>query len=173
MASSYLFGVGVWLRGLKFIADGMLGKLTRWLRMLGHDVLYSQSMSDDQLITLATEEKRVLLTRDQRLFQRAMKQEIDALLLRQIEGTNQLAYLAKHLDITLRIDPNASRCPKCNAQITPVSKNQLIKVIPQTTSSYYHQFWKCTWCGQIYWQGSHWTRIQKTLQDARTILAIE
>ncbi|MEJ2242600.1 MAG: DUF5615 family PIN-like protein [Candidatus Bathyarchaeota archaeon] len=56
---------------MKFITDGMLGKITRWLRMLGHDVNYFRSTDDKKLVELAKKEKRVLLTRDRELVKRA------------------------------------------------------------------------------------------------------
>ena len=55
---------------MKFLADAMLGKLTRWLRMLGQDVEYSTKLSDDELLASAKAEGRILLTRDFELYQR-------------------------------------------------------------------------------------------------------
>jgi len=155
---------------LKFLTDGMLGKLTRWLRMLGHDVDYSKSLDDDQLIAKAKEEGRILLTRDFKLYQRATSQGRDAFLIEGKTEDEKLAELAKRFNLKLEIDVATSYCPKCNTRIKPVSKEELADRVPNTTYSYYNEFWKCPKCGQIYWQGAHWKRIEATLKKAREIL---
>jgi hypothetical protein len=152
---------------LKFITDGMLGKLTRWLRMLGHDVEYSRSEDDKKLIEKAKSEKRILLTRDFRLYQQAMMQGVNVVLVEASTGPEKLADLAMRFNFNLEIDVTVSRCPKCNTEIKPVQKNMVIDKIPKTTSTYYNEFWECPNCGQVYWQGAHWKRIEKTLREAR------
>lgn len=155
---------------MKFITDGMLGKLTRWLRMLGQNVEYSRSLDDKQLIEIAKKQHCVLLTRDLRLHQQAVTHEVSAFL---VEGTTEaekLAKLAKRFDLTLEVDVTVSRCPKCNTRIKPVSKDKVVSKIPQKTSSYYNEFWICPNCEQIYWQGAHWKRIDKTLRNAKQAL---
>jgi len=155
---------------LKFITDGMLGKLTRWLRMLGHDVEYSRSDDDKKLMEKAKSEKRILLTRDFKLYQQAMTQGVDAVLVEASTGTKNLADLAKRFNFKLEIDVAVSRCPKCNKKIKPVSKDMVVDRVPKTTSTYYNEFWECLGCGQVYWQGAHWERIEKTLKEARKVL---
>ena len=152
---------------MKFITDGMLGKLTRWLRMLGHDVEYSRSDDDKKLIETAKSEERILLTRDFKLYQQAMMQGVDAVLVEAATGPEKLADLARRFNFKLEIDVTVSRCPKCNAKIKPVSKDRVIDRVPKATSTYYNEFWECPGCGQIYWQGAHWKRIEKTLKEAR------
>ena len=155
---------------LKFITDGMLGKLTRWLRMLGQDVKYSNSLDDKQLIKTAKAENRVLLTRDLKLYQRARKQGLDTTLVMGATEAEKLASLAKRFNFKLEIDIAISRCPKCNTRIELVSKGKIVDRIPEATSTYYDDFWECPSCGRIYWRGSHWKRIEKTLREARQAL---
>ena len=153
--------------GLRFITDGMLGKLTRWLRMLGHDVEYSKSLDDKELIERAKTENRILLTRDLKLYQQAITQGANAFL---VEGTTEarrLAQLSKRFNFKLKIDVLISRCPKCNTPIKPVSKEEVIDRIPKATALYYNEFWKCPSCEQTYWRGAHWKRIEKTLIEAK------
>lgn len=160
------------MKKLSFLADGMLGKLTRWLRMLGQDVEYTDSMADKELIQKAKKTNRILLTRDLQLFQRAIARGAEAFL---IEGTNEaenLASLAKRFRFKLEIDLKISRCPKCNTQIRSVRKDSVIDRIPETTSTYYSEFWECPNCEQIYWRGAHWKRIEKTLREARRALKV-
>jgi uncharacterized protein with PIN domain len=155
---------------LKFITDGMLGKLTRWLRMLGQNVEYSKSLGDKQLIEIAKKQRRVLLTRDLRLYQQAVTHGVSAFLVEGATKAEKLANLAKRFDLTLEVDVTVSRCPKCNTRIKPVSKDKVVNKILQKTSSYYNEFWICPNCEQIYWQGAHWKRIDKTLRNAKQAL---
>ena len=145
----------------------MLGKLTRWLRMLGHDVVYTGSMDDKELIQKAKKEQRILLTQDLELYQQAIGRGAEASLVEGKTEAEKLANLAKRFGFKLEIDVKVSRCPKCNTRIKPISKTDIINKIPKTTSSYYNEFWECPKCEQIYWQGAHWTKIRKTLKKAK------
>ncbi len=155
---------------MKFIADGMLGKLTRWLRMLGHNVKYSNKLDDSQLITIAKKERRILLTRDLALYQQATAKGVQAFYMEGQTEAEQLAKLAQKFGINLDIDMATSRCPKCNTRVKPLPKEKVADKVEKTTFSYYNEFWQCPKCGQIYWQGAHWTRIRKTLGTAKESL---
>ena len=152
---------------MKFIADGMLGKLTRWLRMLGHDVEYSNELDDRQLIAAAKKERRILLTKDLELYQQATAKGVDVFYLSGQTEDERLAEMAKRFDIELDINMRTSRCPKCNAKVKPIPKAEAENKVEKSTLTYYDSFWKCSKCGQIYWQGAHWTRIQRTLKKAK------
>lgn len=147
----------------------MLGKLTRWLRMLGYDVEYSSSLNDKQLMEIAKGEGRVLLTSDLDLYQQAMMQGLEAFLVEGATEAEKLANLAKRFHLRLEIDVTVSRCPKCNTIIQPIPKREVVGRVPRMTLSRYDEFWECPGCGQIYWRGSHWKRISKTLNDAKQI----
>jgi len=153
---------------VKFIADGMLGKLTRWLRMLGQDVQYSNKLDDAELIVMAKKERRILLTRDVELYQRAVAKGVDAFYIEGRTEAAKLAELAKRFDIPLAIDLKRSRCPRCNTKIRPTPKEKLAGKVEKNTFIYYDEFWKCPKCGHIYWQGAHWGRIRATLEKAKT-----
>ena len=152
---------------MKFLADGMLGKLTRWLRMLGQDVEYSVKLTDSELLELAKKKNRVLLTKDLELYQRAIAKGIDALYLEGKTESERLAELAKRYDLTLTMDMKESHCPICNTKLQATPKEQLEGELEKNTYTYYDKFWKCPNCGQIYWQGAHWTQINNTLTQAQ------
>jgi len=156
---------------MKFITDGMLGKLTRWLRMLGHDVEYSGSTDDKELILKAKIENRILLTRDVELYKQAIGRGVDAFLIESPNQTANLAGLAKRFKFKLEVDMKVSRCPRCNSTIKAVSKAAVSDRIPRTTSLNYDEFWQCQGCGQVYWRGAHWKRIDKILEEARKALS--
>ena len=152
---------------MKFIADGMLGKLTRWLRILGHNVKYSNKLDDNQLLTIAKKERRILLTRDLELYQQATAKGINAFYLEGTDEAERLAQLAKRFGIKLEVDMTTSRCPKCNTRVKPIEKEKIADKVEKSTFTYYNEFWQCPKCEQIYWQGAHWTRIRKTLEQAK------
>ena len=144
----------------------MLGKLARWLRMLGHDVQYYRDSEDKKLLEMAQSEKRVLLTRDLELYHRAKTQGAKAVFVEAGDRAAKLADLANLFGFRLEIDLSISRCPNCNERIRAVSKEMVINQIPELTSKYYDEFWKCLGCGQVYWRGAHWKKIEKTLEEA-------
>ena len=146
----------------------MLGKLTRWLRMLGHDVEYSKSDDDKKLIDKAKSEERILLTCDFKLHQQAATQNVDVVLVESSAGSEKLAELAMRFNFNLEIDLSISRCPKCNTRIKQVSKNLIIRRVPKATFTYHKDFWECPRCEQVYWQGAHWKGIENTLKEARS-----
>jgi uncharacterized protein with PIN domain len=152
---------------LKFVTDGMLGKLTRWLRMLGHDVDYYRSLDDEKLIEITRSKMRILLTGDLNLYRQAVIQGVEAFLVEATDEAEKLAKLAKRFNFKLEIDLSVSRCPKCNATIRSIPKENVVNQIPEATFTYYNDFWKCSGCGQVYWQGAHWKRIEKTLEEAK------
>jgi len=152
---------------LKFIADGMLGKLTRWLRILGHNVKYSNKLDDNQLLTIAKKERRILLTRDLELYQQATAKGVNAFYFEGTDEAERLAQLAKRFGIKLEVDMTISRCPKCNTRVKPIEKEKIADKVEKSTFTYYNEFWQCPKCKQIYWQGAHWTRIRKTLEQAK------
>lgn len=151
---------------MKFLADGMLGKLTRWLRMLGQDVTYSVKLSDSELLELSKKENRVLLTKDFGLYQRAITKGIDAFYLEGKTEAERLAEIAKRYGLSLAIDMDKSHCPKCNTKLEATSRELLSNELEENAFKYYDKFWKCPNCGRVYWQGSHWRQICNMLNEA-------
>jgi uncharacterized protein len=155
---------------LKFLADGMLGKLARWLRMLGHDVVYSVELNDSELLELAKKDGRVLLTRDLELYKRAIGRGLDAYYVEGTVESERLAEVAKRYSLTLEVDMEKSHCPVCNTKLNATPKEQLSGELKKNTYTYYDKFWKCPNCGQVYWQGAHWKQISTTLKETHAKL---
>ena len=154
---------------MKFIADGMLGKLTRWLRMLGQDVAYSTQLEDEEMLAIAEKEQRILITRDSELYNRATTKGAEAFYVEGRTEAEKLAELAGQFGFPLKIDLTRSRCPKCNAMIILTPKEELAGKVNKNTFIYYDEFWKCSKCGRVYWQGAHWDGIRATLEKAKKI----
>ena len=152
---------------MKFLADGMLGKLTRWLRMVGQDVTYSTKFSDNELLELAKKEKRALLTKDLQLYKRAIARGLDAFYVEGKTEPERLAEVSKRYGVPLEVDMDRSHCPVCNGKLEAATKEQVAGEVEKNTYKYYDQFWKCQNCGQIFWQGAHWKQITNTLNQAQ------
>jgi uncharacterized protein with PIN domain len=149
---------------IHFIADAMLGRLARWLRILGYDTAYEKVVTDDVLIERALRENRWLLTRDRRLVQRKLLRGRHTLIASDdVEG--QLRQL--HRDLTIDLDVNHQRgyrCADCNVVLTSISHDDAAPLVPPFVSQQYREFLQCPHCRRVFWPGTHW-------DDLRTRLA--
>ena len=148
----------------RFVADGHLGKLARNLRLLGFDVAYDHQAQDRQLLGVMESENRALLTRDRRLLMHAVV-EI-AYCPRSQNADEQTNEVIRRFDLFDSIAP-FTRCLRCNAPLQKVAKADVIEKLEPLTKIYYNQFRRCTGCGQIYWAGSHFSKLQKRLDEIR------
>jgi len=157
---------------MRFLLDGMLGKLTRWLRMIGYEAIYANDKQDQDLLSLARRESLTLLTSDEELYRNAISRGIDSFLVEGGTEAERLADVAERYHLNLRIDTATSKCPVCGWSIRQVPKKDVEASVPPTTFKVYQGFWVCTnpRCAKVYWQGSHWERIEQTLESARKIL---
>ena len=137
--------------------------------MLGCDVEYYNDLEDDKLIELAAKSGRTLLTRDQELFRKASTHGVEAFMITGATETEKLAEIAERFHINLELNSDNSRCPRCNAKLNSVSKEEVLDRIPQSTSRFYNRFWVCPNCGKVYWQGSHWRKITRKLSEAKKL----
>ncbi len=151
----------------RFLVDGMLGKLTRFMRILGFDTLYFKDANDDELLTISKKDKRILITRDQELYQRAIKMGINSILITETNIERQLSQIMVKLNLTLDLDLLETRCPICNSKLEQVSKNKIKDLIPEKVLHAHEEFWICPKCNKIYWMGSHWKSINRTLLNAK------
>lgn len=157
---------------MRFLLDNMLGKLTRWLRILGYDSQYLRDASDNHLLTQAKHESRILLTSDAQLYRLAISRGIDCFLISTQTESERLAHLAHRFNMNLKLDPTTSRCPLCGSTIEQVKKEEIHEKVPPETLKLYKSFWACTniSCAKVYWHGSHWKNIEETIRNASEIL---
>ena len=137
--------------------------------MLGQDVTYSTQLEDSELLAIGETEHRVLLTRDSELYQRAVSKDVAAFYIEGKTEAEKLAALAERFNFPLAIDLASSRCPRCNGRNRLTPKEQLKGKVEANTFTYYNEFWKCSKCGRVYWQGAHWEGIRATLEEAKKI----
>ncbi len=130
----------------------MLGRLARWLRLLGFDTIYNPDTSDTKLIRTAKEQERVILTRDTRLVR--IKGIRDYLLIRTNDSFQQLLEVIHSLK--LKDFHLLSRCVSCNGQLLRVlDKTAVRDAVPDFVFLNFHIFLRCKNCGKIYWEGTH------------------
>ena len=148
----------------RFLLDNHLGKLARYLRLLGLDTLYLNDAADDaELAHIAHEEKRILLTRDRGLLKRSSV--IYGYCLRTTETTKQLTAVLHRFQLNDEITP-WTRCLRCNGLLEPVSKEAILHRLEPKTKLFFNEFHICQTCQQIYWKGSHYARLQAVVADA-------
>ena len=108
---------------MKFLADGMLGNITRWLRLLGYDVEYEKIRNDNELLIRSKQEKRILLTSDVELFKLAKRSGLITALVKKTSPDEVLSKLSEKFNIRLVFDEMRSRCPTCGFPLKSVNKN--------------------------------------------------
>ena len=144
----------------KFVADGHLGKLVRDLRLLGIDVSYDRDADDRSLVKASAEEGQALLTRDRRLLMHAAVRH--GYYLRSQNPLQQTVEVLSRFHLATGTRP-FSRCLLCNALLEPAEKEKIINQLEPLTKIYYDQFRRCPECGQVYWSGSHFEKLQKRI----------
>jgi len=147
---------------LKFIADAMLGRLARWLRILGHDVVYESSISDNDLIARAIHERRIILTMDRKLAERESAK--NSLLINSPSYKEQLKQVITHYNIDYK-SGIFTRCLVCNNLLEPIEKEKIKDRIPPYVYSTQDEFDICQQCGRIYWSGTHRVKMLKMLDE--------
>lgn len=141
----------------RFIADGMLGSLAKWLRMLGYDTEYAKDLDDDSIAKLAAREGRHILTRD-----RALASQPGAMMVEGDDIDSQLR--AVNNRYSLELDEGAIRCSACNGALVDLPREEAAGVVPKGALENNDVFWKCATCGKAYWRGTHWLGIMDRLR---------
>jgi uncharacterized protein with PIN domain len=145
----------------RFVADGHLGTLARNLRLLGLDVAYDRQAQDQRLLGVMEREDRALLTRDRHLLMHAIVRH--GYCPRSQNADDQTIEVVHRFHLLDSISP-FSRCLRCNAPLQKVGKADIIEKLEPLTKLYYQEFRGCTACRQIYWAGSHFSKLQRRLE---------
>jgi uncharacterized protein len=145
----------------RFVIDSHLGRLAAYLRMLGFDSHYQNDIDDAKLAEISGREQRILLSRDRRLL---MRKSITAgYCLRSLNSLEQLNEVVQRFDLAPRVIP-FHRCLRCNHELEPVRKEEVLDRLEPLTKQYFNEFHICRACGQIYWKGSHYEKLQRVVE---------
>ena len=150
----------------KFIVDSNVGKLAKWLRMLGYDAVFFEGDDDAYMIDRALKEGRVILTRDSHIMKRGVvtSGRLRAILIDSDEPEPQVLQViqSQHLDFQSR---PFTICLECNSPLKERSKEEVKDRVPPYVFKTQQQYMECPVCQRIYWRGTHWHAMLKKLQE--------
>lgn len=148
------------LRKPKFILDVHLGKLAHYLRLLGFDTAYQKQLSDQEIIEIALQEKRIILTRDIGLLKN--KRITHGHWMRATNPNNQVKEVLQKFDLYKKTDA-FTRCLECNNLLTSIEKEKVKNRLDSKTRAYFDKFYCCSQCNKIYWEGSHYDKMKNLI----------
>jgi uncharacterized protein with PIN domain len=155
------------LRETRFIADVHLGRLARYLRMMGFDTIYRNDLEDHEIITIAESENRIVLTRDLQILKN--NRVTHGYFLRSGKPGIQAREVIRRFDLKGKIKP-FHRCMECNGPIQKVRKEDIRHLMPPRTRDFYNDFFQCSHCQRIYWKGSHYFEMSQWIEKIITSL---
>jgi uncharacterized protein with PIN domain len=156
---------------IKFIVDHNVGKLARWLRMLGFDSLFFSGHDDSQMVKQALAEGRIILTRDTEIMKRRVinNGRLNAILIKSEEVERQIQQLMATLDLKGRSRP-FTICLECNQPLVEKSPAEVRERVPPYVYKTQTRYMECPACHRIYWQGTHWKAMMRKMEKlANTI----
>lgn len=147
---------------VRFIADSMLGSLARWLRILGFDTLYFRDITDGDLIRIARQQQRIIITRDRALSRR---KNVEGILVSSNDLKGQLKEFLQWIKGRGIKPCPFTLCPICNGDIHPVDKFNVKNDVPEYVFLNTLFFYQCSNCGKVYWEGSHRKGIERFINQ--------
>jgi uncharacterized protein with PIN domain/sulfur carrier protein ThiS len=149
------------LRVTRFVLDAHLGKLAKYLRMLGFDSLYRNDIGDDDIIELAIKEHRIILTRDKLLLRSA--RITHGYYVRATEKHEQLREVVQKFDLYSQFK-SFTRCMTCNTELVPKNRQEISHMIQPDILNHFDEFFFCPACRKVYWKGSHFKRMESFIR---------
>ena len=146
----------------KFIVDTMLGKLGRWMSLLGYDVVYFRGHSDEELIQAAGAEQRIIITRDTHLALEGCPKR--CFLIKTIHFWEQLKRIVEAFPMDFS-KTFLSRCNHCNCIVEEVKKEEILGELPEKVKEWATKFYRCPCCEKLYWNGTHPIHIARLLEE--------
>ncbi|EFL51711.1 protein of unknown function DUF82 [Solidesulfovibrio fructosivorans JJ]] len=146
----------------RFVADANVGRLATLLRLLGYDAVYDRDMEDGELARIAAEEGRIALSRDVSCLKRS--KIMYGRLIRANDPQEQLRDILRAFGLTPPYGA-FTRCLRCNRELAPVDKKDILDRLLPKTKRYYEKFSMCPECGRIYWAGSHYEHMRGWIRE--------
>lgn len=147
---------------MKFVADTMLGKLARWLRILGYDTVYDPKLSLQELVSISNRTNALFLTHRKSLPDGIVLEQSFNLIHEQF--SEQLKCVINHFGLDTQ-QYLFTRCLACNVAVQPIEKQKIEGKIPEKAFHSFQEFFQCPTCHSIYWGGTHRTNTLKKLQQ--------
>jgi len=152
----------------KFIVDCNVGKLARWLRLMGYDARFFDGDDDSDLVAIAKTEGRVILSRDTRIMKRRLitSGQIKAVLIDSDQPERQIRQVVDTLGLDSRFKP-FTVCLECNQPLVEKAKDEVAELVPPYVFKTQNYFMQCPNCQRFYWRGTHWQAMMKKLESLR------
>ena len=147
---------------MTFVADCMLGKLAKWLKILGFDVLYFSKVADKDLVDISRREDRLLLTRDTGLIERTAKRP-NRLFVRSDVLEDQIAQVLDDLWLWDDVRPN-TRCIQCNLPLKALARERARNLVTPFVLERASSFALCPGCDRVFWQGTHYGDMERKIE---------
>jgi hypothetical protein len=149
----------------KFIADINVGRLARWLRIMGYDTLIFKGADDGDMLTVALAESRIVLTRDTQLVKRRLitTGQVKAILIKSGRVGEQLELVSETLHLSASARPFAI-CVECNEPLVQKRKEDVRDCVPEYVYKTQNEYRQCPSCRRIYWKGTHWQAMTRKLK---------
>ena len=154
------------LRNPKFIADVHLGRLTRYLRIMGFDVFYKNNLSDEEIVKISAKERRAILTRDIGVLKRTGVTH--GYFIRSDKVEKQTEEVVKRFDLQKSIK-EFTRCLDCNSELSKIEKEKVIHSLPPKVAASQNEFFICPECQKLFWAGTHHQKMLSLVQKIKTM----
>ena len=148
----------------QFIADAMLGRLSKKLRMLGYDAHYYREGNDTLLVKQAISEGRQILTRKTQLLKRNDCQD-NILFITYNDPSRQVIQVIKHYSLTCNPLLFGTRCLRCNSRLEQIPPDLVRPQVPDYVFNTQKNFSFCPHCKKIFWKGSHFENMINSLSQ--------
>ena len=150
---------------VRFIVDHNVGKLAKWLMIMGYDALLFKGRDDGDMIKIALSENRILLTRDTQVMKRRVvtSGRLKAVLFEDDDPRMQLRKVVDALDLDYMAKPFFI-CLECNRQLVKREKDRVSGLVPPYVFKTQKYYMECPSCHRIYWQGTHWAAMSKEME---------
>lgn len=152
------------LRRPKFICDVHLGRLGRYLRMMGFDVAYRNNFDDEEIVLISSKERRAILTKDRGILKR--NEVTHGYFVRSTKVEEQVIEIINRFDLQKSIK-EFTRCIECNEPLIAVNKDSIINKLPLKVASSQDDFSQCPSCKKVYWKGGHYRHMLNFIQSVK------
>ncbi len=151
---------------MKFMVDCNVGKLAKWLRMMGYDSLFFGDGDDGEMVALALAEGRVILTRDSHIAERRVvaRGHLRAIHIKSDEPVEQMRQVMEMLRLKPYFRP-LTICLECNVPLEPRAKEQVKDRVPPYILQTQDEYVECPACHRVYWKGTHWQAMKRALSE--------
>lgn len=144
-----------------FVVDEMLGHVAKWLRIAGYDTTFAYGLPDAEVLRVAGEDGRILVTADRELVLRARRVGIRSVLVTEDDPSDALSQIVMCLHLDFK--PKMARCSVCNGKLKSWKGGPIES--PYVVPKHVKDLWICEGCGKVYWRGTHWKNISKFLKQ--------